>query len=521
MLVVFRVDASLQMGTGHVTRCLTLADALATNGIKAVFISRVLKGHLNQLIRERGYTVYSLRSPTKEYTPLFSPPHSKWLELPWEQDRDETIEILKNLKIVDWLVVDHYALDYRWELAVNSYVNRIMVIDDLKDRLHDCHLLLDQTFGRKKSDYAPLASHDCHFLLGTRYVLLRPEFETERNFLIKNPKKIKAIKSIFVSMGGTDTENITSLILEGLNNSKLGDKVEIKVVIGRNTPHLEKLKELASNSRLPTSILVDVKNMAHLMASADLAIGAGGGTSWERCCVGLPTLLIVAAENQRGIANKLAELGAVKLIGDKYNINNHIITLEVNAIINNFELLQTMRKAGMAVCDGSGVKLLPEILQKFQKPMPIYIMQSTMLDCDLVYQWQLDPKTRQYSRNPNPPSYTEHCTWFSNTLNNKNRRMWMIYYGHHPVGILRIDDLKEKSAYEISIFIAPLFYRRTIAVSAIKLAQAKFGKLPIYAEIHKKNEASHKLFMRCNFHNIQGNWFVWENNMVKKMKTIA
>ena len=196
--VVFRVDASLQMGTGHVMRCLTLADALKIKGAVCHFICREQLGDLITRTRERGYQVHTLpvenvvvsEVDDEETYDNNKPAHSHWLGTRWKTDAELTSVILENLR-PDWLVVDHYALDAHWESEVRKNCKKLMVIDDLADRMHDCDLLLDQTFGRIEDTYKPWVPQQCKLLTGSKYSLLRPEFAALRQFSLQrreNPK---------------------------------------------------------------------------------------------------------------------------------------------------------------------------------------------------------------------------------------------------------------------------------------------------------------------------------------------
>ena len=348
MKVVFRADASLAMGTGHVMRCLALAQALKDNKVNVEFICRKHKGSLIDKIRSNRLNVHELEVLEEADDKLA---HSHWLGATQQQDADDCIEILKSEKI-DWLIVDHYALDEQWQKKLKPYYEKLMVIDDLADRKHQCDILLDQNFGRSLQDYKELVPTSSKLLMGSKYALLRPEFEKYRQYSL-NRRKNEKFKKLLVNMGGTDTDNITGKVIERLQIAKLPKDVEITIVMGKTAPHLSNI--ITSVNKLPygSEVKVDVDNMAELMANADIAIGASGATTWERCCLGLPTIQLITAYNQEFIASKLNKINAIKLV-------------EIDDVVENLENFQHWMKitgeSASKVTNGSGIKYVLEYL---------------------------------------------------------------------------------------------------------------------------------------------------------------
>nr|WP_289711687.1 UDP-2,4-diacetamido-2,4,6-trideoxy-beta-L-altropyranose hydrolase [Aeromonas taiwanensis] len=314
--IVFRVDASLEAGTGHVMRCLTLADALSGLGAECWFVCRAHPGHLANLIRTRGHHCHLLDvMPDSEQDAAGGAllDHAGWLGCDQTQDATQTQAILAGRR-PNWLVVDHYALDAHWEGMLRAHVDHIMVIDDLADRMHDSDLLLDQNLGRRADDYRDRVPLDCTLLMGPRYALLRPEFARLRAYSLDRRKEPR-LRELLISMGGIDLPNATGDILNMLKQCTLPDDCRICVVMGANAPWLEQVRHTASTMPWTTDILVDVDDMAQRMAHCDLAIGAAGSTSWERCCLGVPTLMVTLAKNQISIGNALHHQGGAILIG--------------------------------------------------------------------------------------------------------------------------------------------------------------------------------------------------------------
>ncbi len=311
MYVAFRVDASLQIGTGHLMRCLTLADALREQGAECTFVCRPHAGHLLELVAQRGHKPLALGEPQAHYNAPADPAHAAWLGTSWVDDAEQTKRALSK-QSVDWLVVDHYALDARWEQALRHQAKGIMVIDDLADRAHACDLLLDQNLGRGAQDYDDLLKGKTIILVGPQYALLRPEFAALRAQSLARRQNTSQLNRLLITMGGVDKDNATTQVLTALQSCNLPVDLRVTVVMGSHAPWLEQVEAKAVEMPWQTQVLVGVSNMAKLMAESDLAIGAAGSTSWERCCLGLPTVQIVLAANQVAIAEALAHLGATK-----------------------------------------------------------------------------------------------------------------------------------------------------------------------------------------------------------------
>jgi len=357
MKIVFRVDASIQMGTGHVMRCLTLADALKNQGAECYFICREHPGNLIGLIIQRGHHVEALpyidisqQSNLQSY--MLDLAHASWLGTTQKEDSSLCVSIVKALQ-PDWLIVDHYALDVRWEEEFRPYCKRLMVIDDLADRQHDCDLLLDQTFGRDLKDYKPRVPPSCEILCGTEYALLRPEFSQWRGYSLKR-RENSELQHLLINLGGVDKDNITTQILIALKQSSLPSELKITVVMGGTAPWIKEVCQQAKDMPWITEVVVGVNNMAELMAKSDLAIGAAGSTSWERCCLGLPSIMIVLADNQNMIANDLYNWGAAISIQQKEVEHNLLLILDQISTSQ----LKLMQSKALQVTDGLGVKIL-------------------------------------------------------------------------------------------------------------------------------------------------------------------
>lgn len=351
MNIIFRVDASIEMGIGHVMRCLTLADALKVGGAQCQFVCREHSGNLLNQIAERGYQVHALpiKGSSQSEIEAASLAHAPWLGSDWMSDAQQTGKYIGN-QTVDWLIADHYSLDERWERQLRTNCRKIMVIDDLADRNHDCDLLLDQTYGRNYQDYFLLVPESCELLCGTQHALLRPEFAQWRESSLR--RRTGGFEHLLINLGGVDKENITGQVLDALQQVSLPQKCRITVIMGSSAPWVGSVSLKAEGLPWPTELKIGVNNIAEIMASADLSIGAAGTTSWERCCLGLPTLILVVADNQKLSARELEKSGSVlrlECLDMVSGIETFLLSIKANKT-----LLIELSKSAAKVCDGIG-----------------------------------------------------------------------------------------------------------------------------------------------------------------------
>ncbi len=333
MNILFRADASDKIGTGHVMRCLTLADELTQKGASISFICREEPRNLIKSIKDKGYEVSHLPAGISLETDL---------ELVKKVLRDRPIQS-------DWLIVDHYDIDSSWEHPLRGFVKRIMVIDDLANRQHDCDLLLDQNFTINVNCYDEIVPAQCVKLVGAEYTLIRPQFRDAREGLRERNGRIKRI---LVFMGGTDASNETCKVLRGIRRLNRPD-IATDVVIGASNIHAGEVEALAA--QIPNVICYNrVENMAELMVSSDLSIGASGTTTWERCSVGLPSLVIIAANNQKDIAGNLSKNGIVINLGWFEDVKEKDIASALEDLLDKPDTIRQMSLKSMEVVDALG-----------------------------------------------------------------------------------------------------------------------------------------------------------------------
>jgi UDP-2,4-diacetamido-2,4,6-trideoxy-beta-L-altropyranose hydrolase len=350
MNVVFRADGSTLIGQGHVMRCLTLANALRDRGADINFVCREHPGHLCDLIAQRGFGIDRLPLAVEGVSHL--PGHAAWLGASWEADAEQTRQVIQRLGgTADVLVVDHYAVDHRWEKALRLSATRILAIDDLADRVHDCDLLLDQNFFSDQSTrYDGKVPPGCVTLLGPHYALLQPVYaELHSQVELRDCP----VRRIFVFFGGADTENLTGLSVAAFQQLGRPD-IHMDVVmteINSRYQGIEKAIEGWSNIRVHGPL----PSLGPLMATADLAIGAGGATVWERLCVGLPSVVISLAENQKPVCGDLAHEGLIQYLGHKDQVTMEVLRNALSQLIDLPCIFEWSRDC-YAICDGEGAR---------------------------------------------------------------------------------------------------------------------------------------------------------------------
>jgi len=365
---VFRVDSSLVMGSGHVMRCLTFADTLRQQDKNVSFICRELPGDMCKYIEDKGYQVYRL--PYRErLSDIELEENTAWSGEIWENDALQTRQILQSVVImpVQWLIIDHYGLDIKWEQLMRSYVKEIMVIDDIADRKHDCDLLIDQNlYLDMQVRYENLIPKHCKTLLGPQYALLRQEF-----YDVKQKAKVRdgSIKRILVFFGGSDPTNETMKAIHAialLNNSD----ITIDVVVGKINPHIEEIRQYCHNFS-SINFHCQVNNMAELMVNADLAIGAGGSTTWERCYLGLPAITIILAENQKETTEAVAQRGAIINLGWYSGVYVIDIYEKICGVLQSNDQLKNMSREAFAIVknpsSNSNIKNILKIMGNIEK----------------------------------------------------------------------------------------------------------------------------------------------------------
>ncbi|GAC41340.1 UDP-2,4-diacetamido-2,4,6-trideoxy-beta-L-altropyranose hydrolase [Paenibacillus popilliae] len=326
MHIVFRADASVSLGTGHVMRCLVLADMVSHESISIHFVSRSMPNPLQEQMKSKHISLYLTGETVEE------------IDLDWKSDADLFINYVdNNIPGKPILIVDHYGLDSKWEKAVRPWVNKIIVIDDLANRRHDCDSLLDQNYYRNAhSRYAELVPPHAKLWLGPAYSLVREQFREESPYATVRNR----VQRVLVTYGGSDPTGETIKALLAAQNGSFAP-ITFDIVVGGSYPEPDKIRTICENMH-NVNYHFNVSNMAKLMVQADVALGAGGSTQWERCRLGVPTILTVVADNQRECAGELHEAGVVNNLGWHDNVTPEKIKLALLELMNSPDLLRGM-----------------------------------------------------------------------------------------------------------------------------------------------------------------------------------
>lgn len=496
--IIFRTDASHVIGTGHVIRCLTLADALAKKGAYVVFICREHEGHLCNLIEKHGFAVHRLPAPNEGFEAEKTPFHAGWLGASLQEDAEQASAVIKSLDInPDWLIVDHYAIDHRWEEKLRPLVGRIFVIDDLADRKHECDLLLDQNIiSNMETRYAEKVPAECNLLLGPEYALLQPIYAELHDCI---PPRDGPVRRIFISFGGADCDNLTGRAIAAFLSLNRSD-IEVDVVLSEGSHYFLSIQErVAGHANI--HLYNTLPTLATLMTKADLAIGAAGTTSWERLCLGLPALVISLAENQRPIADGLQCEGLVRWLGHKDEVSEQIIREALIELIDN-DIDEKWSIHCHSTVDGKGVDRVSALIT-INPDTQLYVRHANMSDEALILNWANDPETRQNSFSPDPISEETHHQWFCNRLRNPDDCCFYIVETKEGIPIGQVRFEKNGQVWEIDYSLAPHFRERGLGRALLKAALLKLrsehlGSL-VLGRVKKSNIPSCKVFESLNF----------------------
>ena len=442
MRVLIRTDASPAIGTGHAMRCLTLANELKSRGAQTCFISRHLPDYLGRMFQEQGHKVIQLKD-SQPGTKLDELAHSAWLGVSQEQDAADVLQAVQEVNW-DWLIVDHYALDFRWESRVRQVAKKVLAIDDIADRRHDCDILLDQNFyADMESRYRGKVPAHCELLLGPRYALLRAEFRSMHEQI---RPRTGNVRSILIFFGGMDAGNFTGRAIAALAEIDLRG-IRVDVVIGAQHPNRQQIEMECAGRGYACHVQTD--RMAELMAAADMAVGAGGIAVWERCCLGLPTLAIGTAENQERQLADAAEAGLVYTPDGRGELER-VIAQHVDALLSNAHLRALLSANGIRMVTGRGANDVAILMGCGD----VRVRVANMDDVGRLFAWRNHPSVRAVSRNSEEIGWEAHQRWMAKVLSEPRNALLIGEQSGVPFGVVRFDIGNEDDA-EISIYLDP------------------------------------------------------------------
>lgn len=498
MRIVFRADSSHVIGTGHVMRCLTLAAALRARGVAASFVSRAHSGNLCDLIETLGFPVSRLSIEDSSHSsPSTSGPEAA--ERDWERDAAETRDAIEREggERPAWLVVDHYGLDRRFEGALRASVDRVFVIDDMANREHDCDLLLDQNLvANLRTRYDGKVPGASVMLLGPDYALLQRDYAEAHGAVAL---RAGPIRRLLVSFGGADRDNLTGRVLGAFLELGRAD-VQMDVVFDATGPHAESIRRQAAGGENVT-LHSGLPSLAALMASADLAVGAGGATTWERLCTGLPTLAVIMAENQLPIVTELEVRGLVRSLGRASEATAVVIRRALSELLES-GLPAGWSRACQAVVDGRGTERVVAALGAANVG-PLRARRMKPMDEALVLEWANDPETRRNAFSSRKISVEEHHRWFTAQLGDAPSFVhYILETGDGmPLGQVRFQQVEQE--WEVHYSMAPRFRGQRLGAPMLGVAldrlRADEGSSHVFGQVKEANHPSRRVFETLGF----------------------
>jgi UDP-2,4-diacetamido-2,4,6-trideoxy-beta-L-altropyranose hydrolase len=516
--VAFRADASQAMGTGHVRRCLALAQALKGVGASSVFVCRRHDDiSVHALPGDQPHVWLTQPARRDHSTKLFDKvdgvhaEYSEWGAVDWQQDADETIAALAPLfSPLHWLVVDHYAWDSRWHQRVSKALGcRLMVIDDLANRLLVADLLLDQNLhANHLVKYASCVAPDqlkTRFVFGPRFALLSARYAEAPKYVFS-----EEVKSIGIFMGGTDPDDISSQALQACRDVA---KFEGDVVVVSSTasPHHAQRRALAA--KWPrTTVISDLPDLADFFASHDLQIGAGGGAAWERCSLGAPTLAFAIAANQDAVLPQLAVQGAVQLVeaspGDS---PAQVLGEHIGRLVSSPALRLNLSRMSSQLVDGVGARRVAAVMAMAIQP-DLTLHRAKLDDELLLLNWSNEAQTRSNAFNPQPISAHTHADWLRSKLSKPDACVLMIAQASNgmPVGTIRFDHETatranaSARAWRISYSLDHAFRGMGLGRVMVRMGLGEMRKIAlasdmVSADVKVDNIASIKIFSSLLF----------------------
>jgi len=486
--IVFRTDGNGKAGIGHVMRCISLAKELLGKASVTFILSDESKD-IKQFIEDTSGKCRVEVLPDVGHEYIHGKPFSSEHSL---KDAKYTENIINGLGEVDFLIADHYGIDRKWEKQFKGMVKHIMVIDDLANRKHFCDILHDQNFYvDSKTRYDSLVDNKCVKLLGTSYALLRDEFKVTE----KAPVKDK-VESILVSFGGSDADNVTRNVLEVLAQEEY-KHINVNVVTGNYGKNKHAIRQICDNNTNFT-YRQQIDYMAKLMCEADLFIGAGGSTSWERMAVGLPSIIISIADNQTKICEDMAKEGLVKYVGTAKDYNPENFKSCLNEVIKDKKWRKFVSEEGRRLVDGRGAKKVAAHIFS----LLINIRKASDSDCENIYNRRNSEINRNYSNDGKKFSYESHCRWFEKIVKSEDSDLLIASSDNAEIGVVRFDYTGDKSL--ISIYLILGWHNKgwglPLLISSINwLKQNRNNIKEINAEILHENKASKQIFADTGF----------------------
>lgn len=482
--VVFRADGTPAIGGGHVMRSLALASAFA----------------------DAGWTIgFAASQDSFKAMPQLAGASCEKLALAGDAASEAAAMAAQWPDGCELLVVDHYERDETFERACRPWAKRILVIDDLANRPHDADVLVDSG-ADSPSRYENLVASSCRVLTGPAFAVVHPGFLLAREAALPR-RDGRPVARILVSFGQTDPDNATALALDAIELAGFTGAVD--VVLGQSAPHLSAIRRRAKNR---ITLHVNASNMPALMATSDLAIGAGGTTAFERCCLGLPCLMLQIAENQRNVIKTVSAAGAGIDCGLVSSASAERLAQALREILQDAAQRQRLAAAAFALVDGRSAKRI--LLQTIAPVAPdggpvIAIRLAEASDEDWLYELQSHSVTRRHFQNPAIPTRDEHAAWMSRVLKNPDIVLAIVEASGERVGMVRLDRTAdgEGISYTVSIAIDPARHGAGLGRAALGLLRRLTPSAVLNAKVLPENDRSKRLFESCGYEYVGDDWY--------------
>ncbi|MFA5775066.1 MAG: UDP-2,4-diacetamido-2,4,6-trideoxy-beta-L-altropyranose hydrolase, partial [Ilumatobacteraceae bacterium] len=428
-----RVDSSARIGTGHLVRSLTLANKLRSRGEDVIFLSQSLDNDMSSLVTDAGFEVLNVDTSRTNH------------ESPEARDALESLRLI-NSRSINRVILDHYDLSLGWEEQIGKEVDQVFVIDDLTNRRHRCDLLLNQNLVPPHDEEYASSSHGArHVLVGPKFALLQDEYASIRSIRSGGNSRVERI-SVF--MGGSDPDNATELVLRSLDAVDLKGIV-VDVVIGRANFHRTQL--LQTFGRNPAfTFQSGFSSLAALFGESDLAIGAGGTTNWERMCLGIPSIVVDIAENQREICVELARAGLIEYLGGFQSVRQTDIQNAIEKLRTDQDLRYQFSWQGQIAVDGLGAHRVVETLLP-SSSNSLSLRRTRIGDMSLYFNWVNEFSVRQNSINFQPIPWHVHEAWFKSRIDDPTCQMYVLCADDLPIGQIRFGKNGEEWTIDYSL----------------------------------------------------------------------
>lgn len=481
MKVAFRVDASWDVGFGHLSRCINLAEVLRSRGNEVLFICREDEAKSFRALEDRLFATVLL--------PILAIGET----VNQLEDAQQTIQALQGER-PDWLVVDSYRLSKDWEQLVRPHVAKVAVIEDLSGREHDCDLLIDQNYSeRSAASFEKFVPKTCGLLLGPRFALIGDQFRKLRGL---KSKPAPELKRIFVFCGGSDPQNLTQQVIDEISCSELSN-IAVDVVVGAQNKSFDREAALKLNANI--EIHNSGGEFARIMSTADLAIGAGGTTSWERMCLGIPSIIASIAENQNSACEKLGRDGLINYLGTQPSLKPGAIRDAVVEAKTNFASLFDQIEKGQVLVDGRGCERVAEVLcPSGEAELAVRLAKPD--DCVEFFNWANDPTVREQSLSPSTIQWGDHKKWFSEKISSASCEIYVLEASGLPVGQVRFDLIGDYAEIDYSLdkITRGRGWSPTLLEKSIE-AYRRRQATSLYAVVKRSNTPSRSALMKAGF----------------------